>query len=335
MERHGSRLSRRQFLLGTAGVGLAAGCGRLPGQAEAPAKIARIGYLAANSTSPATQAFREGLRELGWIEGQNIFVEWRVTDGREEQVPQLAAELARLPLDAIVVGGALRIHAVQRETATIPIVMLNSGDPVRNGFVASLSRPGGNITGVSNIAPQLSGKRLELLKAAIPGVSRVAILWDPTDPGNLLAFEETQAAAERLAIHLQSLEVPEPGNLNGAFETATRERADGVVIPYGPLAVNQRMRIVELTAQHRLPAMYAQDRLDVEAGGLMYYAPSNAAGFRRAAYYVDRILKGTKPADLPVEQPMTFDFLVNLKTAQALGITFPNEIMLQVTEVIQ
>jgi putative tryptophan/tyrosine transport system substrate-binding protein len=330
-----SRLSRRAFVGGAAGAGLLAGCGRLPWQAEAPAKIAQIGHLAANSTSPTNQAFREGLREFGWIEGQNILIEWRLTEGREEQVPQFAAELARLPLDAIVAAGEPRIHAVQQETRTIPIVMLNSGDPVRNGYVASLSRPGGNITGVSNIAPQLSGKRLELLKETIPGVSRVAILWDPTDPGNLLAFQETQAAAERLAIHLQSLEVRDPGNLSGAFETATRERADGVVIPPGPLAFNQRMQIVELTAQHRLPAMYAQGRPDVEVGGLMWYAPSNVAGYRRGAYYVDRILKGAKPADLPVEQPMTFDFVVNLKTAAALGITFPHEIMLQVTEVIQ
>jgi putative tryptophan/tyrosine transport system substrate-binding protein len=328
-------LSRRAFMAGATGLGLVAGCGRLPWQAEAPAKIAQIGYLAANRTTPAPQAFREGLRELGWIEGQNILIEWRLTEGREEQVPQFAAELARLPLDGIVVSEAPRIHAVQQETSTIPIVMLNSGDPVRNGFVASLSRPGGNITGVSNISPQLSGKRLELLKAAIPGVSRVAILWDPTDPGNLLAFQETQAAAQKLEIHLQSLEVRDPGNLSDAFETATRERADGVLIPQGPLAFNQRMQIVELTAQHRLPAMYAQNRLEVEAGGLMLYAPSNAGVFRRAAYYVDRILKGANPADLPVEQPMTFDFLVNLKTAQTLGITIPNEIMLQVTEVIQ
>src|SRR3954451_21825066 len=244
MERRGSRLSRRAFVLGAgaAGLGLLAGCGRLPGQAEAPAKIARIGYLAANRTTPAPQAFREGLREFGWIEGQNILIEWRLTEGREEQVPQFAAELARLPLDAIVAAGEPRIHAVQQETRTIPIVMLNSGDPVRNGYVASLSRPGGNITGVSNIAPQLSGKRLELLKEAIPRVSRVAILWDPTDPGNLRAFQETQAAAARLAIHLQSLEVRDPGNLSGAFETATRERADGVVFPPGPLAFNQRMQ---------------------------------------------------------------------------------------------
>jgi putative ABC transport system substrate-binding protein len=321
--------------VGAVGLALVAGCGRLPWQAEAPAKIARIGYLAANSTSPANQAFREGLRELGWIEGQNILIEWRLTEGREEQVPQFAAELARLPLDVIVAAGAPRIHAVQQETSTVPVVMLNSGDPVRNGFVASLSRPGGNFTGVSNIAPQLSGKRLELLKETIPGGSRVAILWDPTDPGNLLAFQETQAAAERLAIHLQSLEVRDPGNLSGAFETATRERADGVVILPGPLAFNQRMQIVELTAQHRLPAMYAQGRLDVEVGGLMWYAPSNAAGYRRGAYYVDRILKGAKPADLPVEQPTTFDFAINLQTARALGLTIPPHVLAQATEVIQ
>ncbi|HZR99135.1 MAG TPA: ABC transporter substrate-binding protein [Chloroflexota bacterium] len=330
-------LTRRRFVksAGVAGLGLLAGCGRLPWQAEAPAKIAQIGYLAANSTSPAHQAFREGLRELGWIEGQNILIEWRLTEGREEQVPQFAAELARLPLDAIVVVETPRIHAVQQETRTIPVVMISSGDPVSNGFVASLSRPGGNITGVSNIAPQLSGKRLELLKETIPGASRVAILWDPTDPGNLLAFQETQAAAERLAIHLQSLEVRDPGNLSGAFETATRKRADGVVIPAGPVAFNQRMQIVELTAQHRLPAMYAQGRLDVEVGGLMWYAPSNAAVYRRAAYYVDRILKGAKPADLPVEQPREFDFVINLRTAQALGLTIPRHVLLQATEIIQ
>ena len=331
-----SPITRRQFVAGTAGLGLVAGCGRLPWQGQPRAKVPRIGFLwhAAPEPMPEVEAFRGGLRGLGYVEGQNLVVEYRYADEEGEQFPALAAELVQLPVDVLVVGSTPGIKAAQQVTGTIPLVMPTSGaDPVAQGLVASLAHPGGNLTGLSAMDPQLSGKRLELLTQAVSGAKRVAVLM-PSNPNDPLRWAETQAAASALSIALQALEVRSPDELAGAFEAAARERAEALLVVRSPLTHAQLPRIAELAARGRLPAMY-EGRDFVAVGGLMAYGPNQPAMFRRAAAYVDKILKGAKPADLPIEQPMTFDFLVNLKTARELGITFPNEIMLQVTEVIE
>jgi putative tryptophan/tyrosine transport system substrate-binding protein len=334
-----SRVSRRQFVVsaGAFSTGLLAGCGRLPWQVQAP--VARIGHLVAGpSNDPSAlagrEAFQSGLREFGYVDGQNIIIEWRSTEGQMDRLAEAADELARLPVDILVAAGPPVISAARRATSTIPIVMVSGDDPVGLGFVASLARPGGTITGLSNMATRLSGKQLELLKVTAPGGSRVAVLWDAAQPGHLLALREFEAAARVLAVQVQSLELREPSDFAAAFERALGQGTDALVVLQSGLTLAYGAQIREFAAQNRLPAMYSF-RHWVEAGGLMSYATSAPTLHRRAAYYVDRILKGTKPADLPIEQPMTFDFVVNLKTAAALGITFPREIMLQVTEVIQ
>jgi putative ABC transport system substrate-binding protein len=282
------------------------------------------------------QGFREGLRDLGYIEGQNFILELRVTDGNNERLPELAGQLVQLPVDVILAEGSPAIAASKDATATIPIVFGGAGDPVSTGFVDSLNRPGGNITGIANLTAQLNGKRLELLTECLPGLSTVGYLWDPTVPQGPVNWQDIQVAAQALGLRLISLELsgatPE---FDRAFTAAMAQGAEGLTMMSGPFNREAyRERIVALAAHHRLPAMYPY-RTYVDAGGLMGYGPDGLQLYRRAAYYVDRILKGAKPEDLPVEQPMTFEFVVNMKTAQALGITFPNEILLQVTEVIQ
>jgi putative ABC transport system substrate-binding protein len=334
MERRGSRLSRRQFALGAAGLGLLAGCGRLPWQAQQPVRVPRIGFLASISATEYLQGFRQGLRERGYLEGQNIEIEVRLAEGEYERLPALAAELVRLQVDVIVAATVPAIEAAHDATGAIPIVMSVTVDPVATGTVTSLARPGGNVTGLSMMAPVLAGKQLELLQEAVPGLSQVAVLWNPTNPGTVPQLREVEVAAGALGVRLQPVEVRGPNELEGAFVTMTQEQLDGLIVIVDAIFLDHRAQIAELAAKWRLPAVYGL-REHVEAGGLMSYSANISDMFRRAAYYVDRILKGAKPADLPVEQPMTFDFVVNLKTAQALGITFPNEIMLQVTEVIQ
>jgi putative tryptophan/tyrosine transport system substrate-binding protein len=330
-----SGLSRRQFVVGGAGLGLLAGCGRLPWQAEQPRKVARIGLLYASPVrSAAVEPFREGLRELGYVEGQTFVTEERSTLGQPERLPDLAAELVQLPSDIIVAGTAPLALATRDATNSTPIVMVNVGDPVGIGLVASLARPGGNVTGLSSIAPQLVGKRLELLKAAIPSVSRVAVLSNPGNPTNALQLAEAEAAAQALELQVQSLPVRGPADLVSAFDLAIEGRADALFPLQDPFLNQFRAEILNFASRTRLPTIHG-DRPWVTDGVLMLYGTSITSQWHRAAYYVDRILRGTKPADLPVEQPMTFEFVVNLKTAQALGITFPNEVMLQVTEVIQ
>ncbi len=333
-----SRVSRRQFVVGAgiSGAGLLAGCGRLPGQAPPP-KAHRLGYLSNNdaaSEALAVESFRQGLRELGYIEGQNLVIEWRFAQDQPEQLPELAADLVRLPVDLIVAVATPAIVAAQHATRTIPIVFPIAGDPVGLGLVASLARPGGNVTGVANLAPELSGKRLELLNEIVPELSRVAYLWVPSVPAEASSKRHADAAAQALGLHLLAIAVESPGDLDEAFDAASRARAQALLMAPNPVLNSERARIVEFAARSRLPAAYPDTRF-VMAGGLMSYGANPGSLHRRAAYYVDRILKGTPPADLPVEQPMTFDFVVNLKTAQALGISFPPEIMLQVTEVIQ
>jgi putative ABC transport system substrate-binding protein len=278
--------------------------------------------------------FRQGLRELGYVEGQHIEFEVRTAEGDYRRLPALAAELVRLPVDVIVTETVPSAEAAQQATATIPIVMATIVDPVATGVVASLARPGGNVTGLSMMAPVLAAKQLELLKETVPGLSQVAVLWNPINAGTAPQLREVEAAASVLAVRLQPLEVRSPNELEDAFVAMTQQQADGLILLLDATLTDHRARLVDLAAKSHLPAVYGL-RDYVEAGGLMSYSASISQMYRRAAYYVDRILRGAKPADLPVEQPMTFDFVVNMKTAQALGITFPNEIMLQVTEVIQ
>jgi putative ABC transport system substrate-binding protein len=341
MDRRGSRLSRRVFVLGAAGLGLLAGCGRLPwqGQAEQSAKTYRIGWLTPESrsptgSSPLYEALQGGLRELGYLGGQNLTVDARYTEGQSERAPALVAELISLQPEVIVVIGTPMARAAQTATSTIPIVFSNVGDPVGIGLVGSYAHPDGNLTGLTNIAPELSGKRLQLLTEAVPGTVRVAAIWNAADPSMAREFGATQVATDSLGVELNSIGVRERADLAGAYEAARAWGAQGIVLITDRLLTLSRDPLVALSAQSGLPTI-SGDAGFAAAGGLMAYGPDPVKQQRRAAYYVDRILKGTKPADLPVERPMTFDFVVNLKTAQALGITFPHEILLQVTEVIQ
>ena len=306
-------------------------------EAQQPKNVPRVGLLIRNSRaseSTRIEAFHRGLQALGYVEGQNIIIEYRFADGNLEQLPQFAAELVRLNVAVIVTAGTPPTRAAQQATKTIPIVMTVVGDPLEGGFVASLAQPGGNITGLIQVSTQLNGKRLELLKEAFPEISRVAVFVHTIVTAK--QFQETQRAAEVLGITLQSLDVQGPNpNLDGAFSTATRQRADALLIlPAGPVLNLHKKRVVDLVAQSRLPAMYFT-REFVEAGGLMSYGPSLPDNWRRAATYVDKILKGTKPADLPVEQPIKFELVINLKAAKALGLTIPPTLLFQADEVIR
>jgi ABC-type uncharacterized transport system substrate-binding protein len=307
-------------------------------EAQPPAKIPRIGILWFGSPvvglSPHMEAFRQGLRELGYTEGQNIVIESRHAAMRPALLPDLAANLALSKVDVIVAAGDPAIHAARHVTSTIPIVMVAGADPVGSGLVTSLARPGGNLTGLSALSPELSGKRLQLLTEALPQVSRVAVLWNPADPAKALDLRETQATGQALGVQLQLLEVRGPEDFESAFAAMTRDRAEALITLGDPLTVSHRMRIVDLAAKSRLPTMY-DVREFVEAGGLMAYGPSLADLFRRAAAYVDKILKGAKPGTLPVEQPMKFELIINLKTAKALGLTIPPSVLFLADQVIQ
>jgi putative tryptophan/tyrosine transport system substrate-binding protein len=333
-------ISRRHFVRGAGltGLGLLTGCGRSPGQAEAP-KVARIGWLgdirADPNFDPNFEAFREGLRALGYVEGQNILVEARWADGHVARLPALAAELIQLQPDIVVTTTTLPTQAAVQATTTIPIVFIAVGDPVGLGFVSSLARPGGHITGQSDLFVGLAGKRLELLKETVPSISRVAVLWNAPNPASGLEWSEVQDAARKLGLELRSVEAQSREDLAGAFETIAREHADALIILTAAfLSVIGTPQLPTLIVGSRLPTMHYR-RADVAAGGLMSYGPNFASLYRRAGYYVDRILKGAKPADLPVEQPREFEFIINLKTAQALGLSVPQHVLLQATEVIQ
>ena len=305
--------------------------------AEQPAKVFRVGFL--GSGSPATyaalvDAFRQGLRELGYVEGQNVVMELRWAEGRFERLPALAAELVRLNVDLILTHGTPGPLAAKQATTTIPIVVAIAGDPVGNGLVASLARPGGNITGLSLLAPELGGKRLQLLMEVVPAVSRVAILWNAANPAPALVVKETEAAARTLGVRLQSLEVRGPDDYERAFQAAISGRAGALIAVEDPLVLTHQARIVAFAAKRRLPAMYP-NREYVDAGGLMSYGANFRELFRRAATYVDKILKGAAPADLPVEQPTRFELVINMKTAKALGLTIPPSVMVRADQVIQ
>jgi putative ABC transport system substrate-binding protein len=334
-----SRLSRRQFVVGAGGLGLLAGCGRLPFQQPPPTavKVHRLGFL--RGSDPTAQAqnvdrFRQALSELGYVEGHNLAIEYRWGEGSDARLAAPAAELARLPVDIFVVPSVTVARIVREATTTVPIVLAGTGDdPVEAGLAASYARPGGNVTGVTNLGTALNGKRLQLLKETVPSISRAAVLWNAPTFGPF-PLEAWARDAQAVGVQLHLMEPRGPEEFDAAFETAAREGADALLVSGGPLGNTHRAQIIQLAARLRWPAMY-QQRQFVDEGGLIAYAASLADLWRRAAVYVDKILKGANPADLPIEQPMTFDFVVNLKTAQALGITFPNEIMLQVTEVIQ
>jgi putative ABC transport system substrate-binding protein len=334
------RPTRRQFVqgVGMVGLGLFGGCGRLPGPGQPPApKVYRIGYLA--PTTAALEArrlenLRRGLRDLGWIEGQNIVIEERSAEGQPERLPDLAAQLVQLQPDVIVTAARPATLAVQPATSTIPIVFAADADPVGSRVVASFAHPGGNITGVSQMAPELAGKRLELLKQTVPAAARVAAIWNVADQAMAREYGESLVAAQALGIELQNLGVRTPEELDGAYQAAVAGQMDGVAVIVDPLIAGSRERLVALSTKSGLPTI-SGDSTFAAAGGLMSYGPNLARQAQRAAYYVDRILKGAKPADLPVEQPREFDFVINLKTAEALGLTIPQEVLLQATEVIQ
>jgi putative ABC transport system substrate-binding protein len=306
------------------------------GAQQAP-KAPRIGVLHPGAPAAASQlvaAFKQGLREHGYVEGQNIVVERRFAEARAERLSDIAAELVRLKVDVIVTASDVGIAAVKQQTETIPIVMANSTDPVGTGFVASLARPGGNVTGLSNLSPELSAKRLELLKEAVPGLSRVAIMWSPDVRGAVLDYKETENAARSLRLQLQSAEVSRADDFSRAFSALTIRRAEALIVAGSPLTYINRGQIASLAQKNRLPSMSTQ-REFADAGGLITYGPNLAEQWRRAATYVDKILKGAKPGDLPVEQPTKFELVINLKTAKALGLTIPPSLLRRADQVIE
>jgi putative ABC transport system substrate-binding protein len=312
---------------------------QLAAEAQAPAKIPRIGFLTAvplSVMSARTEAFRQGLRELGYVEGKTILIEWRSAAGQLDRLPSLAAELVRLNVDVIVTGGPSATRPTKAATVTIPIVITNDSDPVANGFVASLARPGGNITGLSTVSPEMYGKQLELLKEIVPTLARVAVLGDSAEPGNAQALRETERAARTLRVQLQYLDVRGPNDIETAFRAARTGRADAVLTLTSAVLASNGQQVIDLAGRGRLPAMHFSTSPGFVAdGGLMSYGASTADLDRRAATYVDKILKGAKPADLPVEQPTKFEFAINLKTAKALGLTIPPSVLGRADQVIE
>jgi putative tryptophan/tyrosine transport system substrate-binding protein len=310
-------------------------------EAQQPRKVPRIGFLSGRGNptptapDPNTEAFRQGLRHLGYVEGKNIVIEYRGAEGKADPIPELVAGLVQLKVDVLVSGTLTAIRAAKQATNSIPIVMVTTVDPVAAGLVDSLAHPGGNITGLTRLTRELSGKRLELLKEVVPGLSRVGVLRSADGSSSAIAFKEYEAAARALKLQIQSLEVRGPNaDLEGTFHTAVKGRASAFITVTGTLLIRYPKRIAELAIKNRLPSMYEVSEY-VEAGGLMSYSASNAEAFRRAAYYVDKILKGAKPADLPVEQPTKFEFIVNLKTAKQIGLTIPPNVLARADRVIK
>ena len=329
-------IDRRTFLAGTGAVLLAT---PLAAEGQPTANIPRVGFLSPSSLSdPRTsryfQALRQGLREQGYMEGQNILIEPRWAEGKYDRLPGLATELVRLKIAVIVTYGGVATQAAQQATGTIPIVMAVVQEPVSTGLVASLARPGGNITGMSSMSPELIGKELEILKEVAPKVSRVAILGNPAQIGHAPQVRQAQDTARALGVGLQILEARDPSEIDKAFAAITTERAGAIIVLPDSMLLDHRARIAGLAARRHLPLISAMAD-HAEAGGLMAYGPSVSNMFRRAAIYVDKILKGAKPGDLPVEQPTKFDLVINLKTAKALGLTIPPSLLARADEVIQ
>jgi len=329
-------MTDRRAFIGTLAGGLLAA--PLAAEAQQAAKIARIGYLTTNmAAGPVLEAFRQGLRDLGYVEGRNLVIEYRAAEGKSERLPALAAELVALKVDVIVAPTTPAALAAKQATRTIPIVFSFAPDPVASGLVTSLARPGGNVTGLSVLGPELVGKRLELLTQAVPGVSRVAFLWQPgalDERQGKDILKEAEVAARALGVRLQFVEARGPADFDSAFSEMTRARADALTVLTSVMFFNERRRLVDLAAKNRLPAVYPW-RDSVDAGGLMSYGPNVADLFRRAATYVDKILKGAKPADLPVEQPTKFELVINPKAAKALGLTIPPSVLGRADEIIQ
>jgi putative ABC transport system substrate-binding protein len=329
-------MSRRQLAISLGALVLA---GPLASFAQQPSsQVPRIGYLQAvvpqNNSSLFLEDFRQGLRELGYEEGKNVRLEIRWGEGKLERLPTLAAELVRLKVDVIVAVSSPAVLAAKQATRTIPIVMPLSSDPVGDGLVTSLARPGGNITGLSQMGPEVGAKRLQLLREVVPKVRPVAVLWNPDYTGMVARFRQTQGAAPAVGMGVRSVEVRDSRELEHAIEVMDREHPDALVLLADPLTLSQRLRIVEFAAEARIPAIYESSQF-VEAGGLMSYGPNSDELVRRSATYVDKILKGAKPADLPIEQPAKFELVINLNTAKALGITIPQSVRLQADRVIE
>jgi putative ABC transport system substrate-binding protein len=328
-------MTTRRELLIALGAGALAWAGAV--RAQTPAKLPRIGLLSPYSPSDTAlwhQAFRLGLRDLGWVEGKNISFEYRYAEGRSDRLPDLAADLVRLKVDIIVTSVSGDALAAQKATRAIPIVMVAASDPVASGLVESLARPGGNVTGLSGMTPELAGKRLELLKEMVPKLSRVAVLWNPQNPGSIPSWKELQPPARQLGIQLHSLELRSPDDFDKAFEDATRARTGALFIIADPVIITNLKRIAGLAAKSRLPSIFHLSEF-ADAGGLVAYGVDRDDMFRRAATFVDKILKGAKPGDLPIEQPTKFELVVNLKTAKALGITIPQSVRFRADRVIE
>jgi putative ABC transport system substrate-binding protein len=306
-------------------------------QAQQPKKVARIGLLVGGSApfvAARVEAFRQGLRELGYVEGKNIVIEYRYAEGKSDRIPALAAELVRLKVDVIVTAGPTSTRSTKQATVTIPVVMAIDDDPVGSGFVASLAQPGGNITGLSILSPEISGKQLELLREIVPTLSRVGVLGDVTLPGTPQVLRDINLAADAFRVQVQYLEARRPKDIETAFQAAIKERADAVLVLGGPVINSQRKQVIDFALKSRLPAIYRN--LDfVQDGGFIAYGVSFTDLFRRAATYVDKILKGAKPADLPVEQPTKFELVINLKTAKQIGLTIPPNVLARADKVIK
>ncbi len=306
-------------------------------EAQQTGNVPRIGYLIGSSPSAMAtrnEAFRQGLRELGYVEGRNIIVEWRSADETFDRLPAFAAELVRLKVEVIVSAGPAVTRPLKQATSTIPIVMGADTDPVGSGFVASLARPGGNITGLATLSPEVSGKPLELLKEIVPRLSHAAVFGNLTNPGNVHELKETEVAAEAFGVRIRFFDVQGPKDIESAFGAAIKERAEAIIVLGNPVLNRHRRQVVELAAKTRLPATYARPEF-VEAGGLMNYGASYNDLFRRAATYVDKILKNANPADLPVEQPTKFELVINLKTAKQIGLTIPQSVLFRADKLIK
>jgi putative ABC transport system substrate-binding protein len=306
-------------------------------KAQQTANVPRIGYLSGSSLAALAtriEAFRQGLRDLGYVEGKNIVIEWRDANGNFDRLRELAAELVRLKVDAIISPGPAVTRPLKEATSTIPIVMAQDTDPVGSGFVTSLARPGGNITGLAALAPEMAGKQLELLKEILPRLSRVAVIGNSTNPGDAQALRETVLAAGSVEVYLRYLDVLDPNDVESVFRAAAKGRADAVLMLGNPILNARRKQIVDLAVKHKLPATYSRPEY-IDAGGLIYYGTNYNDLFRRAATYVDRILKGAKPADLPIEQPTKFEFVINLKAAKQIGLTIPQKVLARADRVIR
>ena len=308
-----------------------------PAEAQQPTKVPRIGFLFAGAPSAVMgriKAFRQGLQERGYVEGKNIVIEYRYGEGKLDRMLPLATELVHLKVDVIVTGGPTDTRAAKQATTILPIVMAQDSDPVGSGFIASLARPGGNITGLSTLSPEISGKQLDLLKEILPKISRVAVVGNSIEPGNAETLKETQLAAGGFGVQLQYLDVRGPEDIEIAFSAIKKDRANALIVLRNPVTSTHRKQVIDLAAKNRVPAMYVSPEW-VDAGGLMSYAPNADDNFRRAAIYVDKILKGAKPADLPVEQPTRFELVINLKTAKQIGFTIPPNVLARADKVIR